>query len=294
MNTILARARASAFAMRNLVAAPPPAQRMAAAVCLPAALASILVGLLPAPCTAAARPGVQARLERVANGSPVTLQLVDGSSFSGAFHGFLGDWRDSVDSSIRYESWRRAHPEGLPRLGESMSVVLGTSDTLRRTFQGVGPAFLALGDGNTGILSMVAFTGITGARSDSGGQVASWTDLRGRLLEAPPLTGIGVKFGEKVLIIPRESIFSVNETGSSEVGSHAVVILLAVVATLVLVGICINQAVDSAANSAASVGNNALSCWSPGSLSRGYDRRFGASNVSRGLDPWPAGEKRRP
>jgi hypothetical protein len=293
MNTITAKARGYALALRARVAASLRVQCLAATACLPAAFASLLIGFVPAPCTAAVRPDLQAQIERVAHDSSITLQLADGRAISGAFYGFLGDWRDSVDSPVRYESWRRAHPEGLPRLGESLKVVLASGDSLRGSFEGVGPNFLALG--SSGLVNMFAFSGVTAVRSDSGGSVLSWADLRGRLVDAPPVIGIGLKLGAQVVVVPRESIFSVNGTGgSSGDNSRLILVLVAIGVTVALVAVCVNRAANDAANSANSVSNSASTCANASANGRSYDRRFGASNVSRGLDPWPAGETRRP
>ena len=62
--------------------------RTAAAVCLPAALASVLLAVTPGPGAAATKPDLRARIEAASAKPVVVLVLLDGETVSGAFDGF--------------------------------------------------------------------------------------------------------------------------------------------------------------------------------------------------------------
>lgn len=272
-------------------------RRAAAATRLSAALASVLAGVLPGMCAAASRPGLQAEIEFAAKRPAVVVVLVDGASVSGKFHGFVGDWRDTVDSAIRYEAWRQAQPEGVPRLGQPMRVVLLTGDSLRGSFMGVSGTSLAISSANSRYDLPIAFEAIADAGSADGAPLDAWPGLRDRLLGAPSLVGLGLQHGNETLLVPRERIASIRGAGLSQT-EYTMIVGAALVGILVCV--VIKQSADDTKSSSSSGNSDAFKeffgffCGQSLIVGPGGDARFGASDVTHGLEAWAPGETRRP
>ena len=305
MTTIAGRSRALQVVLgtplARLVRATPlritmAARRACAGICLPAALASVLSGLCPGQSAAAPRPDLRTQIENAARSPIVVLELVNRQTVSGMFDGFVGDWQDTVAAAVRYEAWRTTQPEWVPRLGDRMIVVLASGDTLRGSFRGVGPTFLALETGNSRFEVPIQFEAITATWPDSGAAIVPpWSGLRGRLLDAPSLIGVALKKGTTSMVISRESILSTRGPGArgrSDLIPVTVLVLLAgvVVAGLICAAAASRSASDAASNASSSLG----SCSVPYFDSSPIDGAFGASDVTHGVVDWAPGEIRRP
>ena len=261
-------------------------RRRAAAACLPAAIASMMLGMVPGQGSAAPMPSLYTQIEHASHNSLITLKMSDGISVAGVFNGFIGDWRDSVASAARYEQWRATRPAGVPRLDEPMSILLASGDTLSGTFRGAGPGFVALRTEDQYLLVPVNYDVIDGAVRDSSTRQTG-ADLRGALLEAPHLKGVSLRQGGKTWVVPRESIRGVegspSQGESSNTGFIALVVVGALVATVL---ICASEA-NSASNDLTS------SCSKAGS-SANINNRFVSGDLTHGPGPWPRGETLRP
>jgi hypothetical protein len=274
----------------------PDSRRSCAATCLPAALAMVLSGSLVGPSAATAQPDVHGQIERAASTRYVVLHLFNGQQVMGMFEGFIGNWRDSVDSDVRYEEWRSAHAQHLPRLGDSLAIALASGDTLRGSFRGVGPSLLALSPENTRIAAPVYFSTIVAWLPYRGTSVEPWNEIRDRLLEAPPIAGVALKQATHTVIVPRESILSAE--GSSHGGSNTKVIIIAAAAVACIL-ICAASAGSSGKSSSSSSGNWGelwSFCNNNSQLidSNPVDGRFGVSDVTHGVVDWAPSEPRRP
>ncbi len=258
-------------------------RRIGAAVCLPAAFASLLLGAWPSPARAVTHAELRAQIDRTSGRDPFGLVLVDGVVISGHFLGMLGDWGDSLASAERYETWRAAHPEGLPHQGERLTIALVSGDTLRAPFAGVGPAWLALGRPSSLVRDMVPFERIAAVRSEDG-SLTSWEDLRPRLADAPTVIGVGLRRGEAQQVVPREAIRSVADAGTTE-GTNMLPLVIIGGAVLAVV-LC----ASTAKSAGSEAGNDFGSCTDSNKLTT---RPF-AGSVSGGLPAWPEGEARRP
>lgn len=264
-------------------------RRSGAAMCLPAAFASLLVGVIPSPGLAAARVDVRDQIQRVSGSAFVTLNLKSGQSVSGSFRGFVGDWGDSVQADVRYAAWRNIQPEVLPQFGDAMIVVLASGDTLRGRFKGVGATFLALDTGNTRSLKPVSYETIRSTSSGADASIGPWSMLRPYLQEAPAVTGVLLRQEGSDMLVTSEAIASVR--GGTAQASNGNGNLLILVAVAIVAGVLICAAsIESSANDAAS---SASSCSYPNTTMWGLDGRY-ASSVSGGLAPWAPGETRRP
>ena len=272
------------------------ARRACAGICLPAALASVLSGLCPGQSAAASRPDLRAQIESAARSPLVVLELVNGQTVSGVFNGFVGDWRDTVAAAVRYEAWRTTQPAWVPRLGDRMITVLASGDTLRGSFEGVGPTFLALETGNSRFGVPIQFEAITATWPDSGAAIVPpWSGLRGRLLDAPSLIGVALKKGTTSMVISRESILSTRGPGAPSQSNLIPVTVLVLLAGVVVAGlICAAAASRSASDAASNASSSLGSCSVPYFDSSPIDGAFGASDVTHGVVDWAPGEIRRP
>jgi hypothetical protein len=279
------RSRLAEFVTRSL-----PARRVGAAVCLPAALASLLAGVLPAPGMAASRLDVRDQIQRASGTPPVVLTLMNGQTISGSFHGFVGDWSDSMHTALRYAAWRENQPDSLPRFGDAMVVALTSGDTLRGTFEGVGATFLALDMGNPRFLQPVAYETIRTTGPGAGAPIGGWSLLRRYLQEAPLVNGVLLRQGAMDMLVTREAISSVRETAHA--GDNGSNVMIFVVIGIIAGALICAAAVESAANDA----SNSLTTCTPTTARalHGPDAGFGASTVSGGLAPLRPGEARRP
>lgn len=287
------RAGLAGLARGRPVGRIPACRRIGAAICLPAALASVLSGLCPARSAAAIGPDLRSQIEAAASSPEVVFELVNGQSLSGSFNGFVGDWRDSVASVTRYEAWWRVQPAGTPRLGERVVLELASGDTLRGSFEGAGPAYLAIGTGNSRYSIPVEFGTIAAMRSEAGAALAPWSELRARLLDAPPFIGVGLRKGTTSMLVSREAILSARGSRSASASSDSSKLLLVAVGIVVVVLLCA-AAASSASNSAAKSSSSLGSCTVPYFDFQSQDAKFGASDVSHGVVDWAPGETRRP
>ncbi len=259
-------------------------------MCLPAALASLLLGMVPAPARAMTHAELRTRIELASGRDPFRIVLVDGVVLSGHFLGLLGDWGDSLPSAERYETWRAAHPEGLPHQGERLTIVLVSGDTLRAPFAGVGPTWFALGRPSSLVRDMVLFDRIAAVRSEDD-SITSWEDLRPRLADAPTVIGVGLRRGEAPQVVPREAIRSIPNVGKTGGTQTALFVVAGVVVAAVFCASAMKSASDKAGKETE---NDITSCfdWCT-EISPQLSGTF-AGSVSGGLPPWPEGETRRP
>ena len=180
--------------------------RCAAMTCLPAALASVLLSLPAGVHAQAEPPDLHTQIEYASKREVMKLELVNGHSISGKFNGFVGDWSDAALFASRYEAWRSESPDGAPALGQPVILKLASGESRSGRFQGVGPTFLVLESGDSRFDDPVNFDAIVDARSAEGEALAPWTDLRGRLREAPSIVGVGLKVESQSVIVTREAI----------------------------------------------------------------------------------------
>lgn len=209
--------------------------------CLLVAFVSVLLGLPTGSLAKTAAPDVRAQFESAPRFSVLRVELVDGREVSGVFAGFIGDWNDSVGAAARYAQWRQAQPEGVPRLGETLTLVTAYGDTLHGGFEGVGPTYVVLGRRDAPFSEMVPAQDITEATADSSASLAPWADVRARLLSAPSFVGVSLKQGEQVVLVARESIRSAGESGSKQAATvdGSVDRKFFIVPTLVVIGVAI-------------------------------------------------------
>jgi len=266
---------------------PPGARRTAARIGLVGALVSLLAGLPVGECPAATIVEPHARLEQASSTSIVRLELLDGRKISGRYQELVGDWSDTVAVETRYESWRAAHPEGVPRLGERLALALVSGDTLRGEFRGVGPTFLAIGSRDPCFHDRVEFDSITAAGPETRTPLLWWADFQCRLEDAPILAGIVLQRKGEVAFVPRESILDFNVRGPRS-WRPSLAKLGSVAGTILEVAVVCGQIIDGLGATA-----DVLSCQRP-AAARSADARFGASDVTTGLRPWAPGETRRP
>ena len=261
------------------------ARSICALVCLPAAIASVLVGLTPRPAAAAST--VYSQIKTASRAPFVRLHLSDGVSLQGTFAGFFGDWSDSVASVSRYESWRATRPSSVPRLGDPLVLSLTSGDTLRGTFRGVGPRLLLVGQDNSMVLSPVAHDVIAGVHWDAGDSSASWAELRERLLEAPVRVAAVLRYGARTMVVPQEDIVSASgeleDTKPQSSNAPAIIALVAVAGIIIF---CVAVAQE------ANAGYNAF-CVHPVRPST-LDRQFGSRVISDRAEPWTRGESIHP
>ncbi len=266
-------------------------RRAGAWVCLPAAIASLFLGLTNGPLSAAAQSSVHEQLQRAANQRYVVLRLFDGQTVAGAFTGFIGDWSDSLDASIRYEQWRTAHGQGAPRIGDTLSVVLTSGATSRPVFAGMGPDFLMLNTGNSAVLTPLNVAAISTLTSDRDTTTTSWPALRENLREAPLMAAVGLNQGTATVVVPRERILVARAEAEGARSSGSDKAVLVIVIGLVALAIACAVAANDASND---LNNSFSSCGKSGAISNSADARFGDANVTNGLGPWARGVTRRP
>ena len=271
--------------------------RLGAAVCLPAALCSVLIGLVPAP--ARAKPSIstdaqaqtlQRQIQYAARQGPVTLLLVEGLPISGRLSSILGDWSDSTSSEERYEAWRAAQTVRLPRADERIAVVMNDGDTLRGAFEGVTDKAIALRTTASFAATPAYFARVRQVLGDEGEVFGPWAELSVRLAEAPDLAAVSLTRGVAgSVLVSRSRIVDVEGVGaassSSASGDIALGLVIGVIVALAVCAVAVNQAADD-------FNNNLGSCNLP--LPMSLDRRFGPATLSSGPAAWPRGATRRP
>jgi hypothetical protein len=249
------------------------------------------------PATAAADE-LHQQIELAASGSSMTLELVHGQTVTGTFRGFVGDWRDTVAASVRYEAWLGAQPEGIPRLGEPLTIVLAAGDTLRGAFEGVGPSYLVLSSGNSRYDLPAYYANVVSVSSDRGEFLRPWQEMASRLTDAPSVIGVGLQVGGRNVVVLRETIVSVSGDGhKASMGPGMGTFVVAGV----LVGVLVCAAVSSSRSGGGNSGNSLQlddlfqCCTNVMQSSRTTpDARLDNGDLSHGLKPRPAGETRRP
>ncbi len=271
--------------------------RIGAAVCLPAALLSVLLSVAPAPAHAAPNPGhvpnapTRERLISIAaRGGPMTLVMYEGPTLSGRLAGFFGDWQDTVQSDVRYEAWRAAQTARAPRLDEALVIVPVAGDTLRGTFEGVTGDMIALRTTATFIATPVRMDEIRHVRTVEGDVFGPWPELRERLAGAPKLVAVGLLRGVSgSVLVSRSRILEVAAVPgtSSGLDDGGFGILLGLGLGVLICMLAVNQA-SSDLNDAFS------SCGLGEGPSTSSDRRFGTATLQSGPAAWPRGETRRP
>lgn len=271
--------------------------RLGAAVCLPAALCSVLLGLVPPP--AAAKPSINAdvqaqtlqrQIQYAGRQGPVTLLMVEGLPISGRLSAIIGDWSDSTSAEDRYEAWRAAQATRAPRADERIAVVMNDGDTLRGAFEGVTGNAIALRTTTSFAATPAYFARVRQVLGDDGEVFGPWAELRVRLAEAPELAAVSLTRGVAgTALVSRSRIVDVEGVGaassSSASGDIALGLVIGVIVALAVCVVAINQAADD-------FSNNLSSCDVPVPVM--MDRRFGPATLSSGPAAWPRGATRRP
>lgn len=260
--------------------------RLGAAACLPAALLSVALAVLPAPARATQNVTMDTRLVRLrseiekgAQVGGVTLYPYDGAPLSGAFAGFIGDWRELNPPEPRYAAWLADAHGPAPGLGDAIVVARVSGDTLRGAFEGVGNSqvLLRLGAGPAAV--PVSFSKVLSVRGAADEDFGGWGALRERWSGAPSTIAVALDQGPfGTIVVSRTRIASArahtNDPDDSgrrlSVSRATVVAVLAGVATAVVCVVIVQKQLDDAASN----------CTFPSSTPFGVDRRFGAATVS--------------
>lgn len=270
-------------------------ERLGTAICLPAALCSVLLGIVPP--TAAAKSSISAdaqslslqrQIQYAGRQGPVTLLLVEGLPISGRLSAIVGDWRDPTSAEDRYEAWRTAQTERAPRADERIAVVMNDGDTLSGAFEGVTGNAIALRTTTSFAATPAYFARVRQVRTDEGEVFGPWAELRIRLAEAPELAAVSLTRGVAgTMLVSRSRIVDVEGVGPASNGSSsgdiALGLAIGVIAALALCAVAVNNALD-----------DATTCNIPASIGNSNDRRFGAATLGAGPAAWPRGATRRP
>ena len=270
-------------------------ERLGAAICLPAALCSVLIGLVPAP--AHAKPSISAdtrtptlerQIQLAARQGPVTLLLVEGLPISGRLSAIVGDWSASTSAEDRYEAWRGAQSQRTPRADERIAIVMNDGDTLRGAFEGVTGNAIALRTTTSFGATTAYFARVRRVLGDEGEVFGPWAELRVRLAEAPDLAAVSLTRGVAgSVLVSRSRIVDVEGVGaassSSASGDIALGLVIGVIAALAICAFAVNNAIE-----------DATTCNIPASSANSRDRQFGAATLKSGAAVWPRGETRRP
>ncbi len=273
-------------------------ERLGAAICLPAALCSVLLGLVPPPAAAkssisadAQALSLQRQIQYAGRQGPVTLLLVEGLPISGRLSAIVGDWSDPTSAEDRYEAWRAAQTERAPRADERIAVVMNDGDTLSGAFEGVTGNAIALRTTTSFAATPAYFARIRqvlGAGGAEGEVFGPWAQLRIRLAEAPDLAAVSLTRGVAgTMLVSRSRIVDVEGVGAassnSASGDLALGLVIGVIAALAVCTFAINDALE-----------DATTCNIPASSANWNDRRFGAATLGAGPAAWPRGTTRRP
>ncbi|MBK7369775.1 MAG: hypothetical protein IPJ04_18345 [Candidatus Eisenbacteria bacterium] len=270
-------------------------ERLGAAICLPAALCSVLLGIVPPP--AAAKPSISAdaqpasmsrQIQLAARQGPVTLLLVEGLPISGRLSAIAGDWSDSTLAEDRYEAWRAAQAERAPRADERIAVVMNDGDTLRGAFEGVTGNAIALRTTTSFAATPAYFARVRQVLAAEGEVFGPWAELRVRLAEAPDLAVVSLTRGVAgSVVVSRARIVDVEGVGpassSTASGDLALGLVIGVIAALAICAFAVNNAIE-----------DATTCNVPASSANSRDRQFGAATLNSGPPAWPRGDTRRP
>lgn len=269
--------------------------RLGAAVCLPAALASVLLGLVPSPGLAARSlsavprdPSLRENIANAAGQGTLTFLLYEGMPVSGRFAAFAGNWKDTSSAEARYEDWRAGQPERTPRFGEKLAIVLTSGDTLQGSFEGVADQAIALRTTSGFSATPVRFADVAQVLDAGGDPVAPWAALRERLAAAPELVAVLLSQGPAgSVLVSRDRILQVSVVPDphSHGSDIAVAVIISVIVTGVVCAALLGKAIDDSFESCSSAPNN-----TPTRL----DRRFGAATLSSGPRPYAPGDTRRP
>ncbi|MBI5169171.1 MAG: hypothetical protein HZA61_06760 [Candidatus Eisenbacteria bacterium] len=268
--------------------------RLGAAVCLPAALCSVLIGLVPAPVHAArsissATLDLQRQIQYAARQGPVTLLLVEGLPISGRLSALLGDWSDSTSAEDRYEAWRAAQTVRAPRADERIAVVMNDGDTLRGAFEGVTGNAIALRTTTSFAATPAYFARVQQVLGDEGEVFGPWAELRARLAEAPELAVVSLTRGVAgTVLVSRTRIVDVEGVGaasssSAANGDIALVLVIGVIAALIVCAVQVDNTID-----------DIFTCGAPKGSANARDRQFGRATLGAPPAAWPRGTIRRP
>lgn len=279
--------------------------RLGAAVCLPAALCSVLLGLVPSPAAAKSSissqtqsPTLQQQIQYAARHGPVTLLLVEGLPISGRLSTFLGDWRDDTPAEERYEAWRAAQSARAPRADERIAIVMNDGDTLSGAFEGVTDNAIALRTTTSFAATPAYFARVRqvlaaeGAEGAEGEVFGPWAELRVRLAEAPELAAVSLSRGlTGNALVSRTRIVDVEGVGpassNTASGDIALGLVIGVIVALAVCVVAVNQAADDF--------NDSLgSCGAPHSRATLLDRQFGAAAIGATPKAWQKGATARP
>lgn len=229
--------------------------RLGAVVCLPAALCSVLLGVVPAPAHAdsissppvASRASLRERITYASKRGPVTLLPFDGLPASGRLAGFVGEWSDTIDSSARYEAWRARLTARTPRVDEALAIVLADGDTLRGTFEGVTSELVALRTSTSITATPIPLANVRHVLEGEAEAFGPWSELRPRLAGAPGMTAVRLQRGVAgSVLVSRGRILDVDggDPPSLGGGSLVLILLVGVVAMLVIRAVAIDNALS--------------------------------------------------
>ena len=256
----------------------PRVRRACALACLPPALAIAFSGLFAGQVRAALVSDVELQIRQNANAPYVKLLLVDGRQAVGKFVHFVGDWRDSIASTVRYERWRSENGSGLPRIGDGLTLVTVSNDTLRGAFQGFAPDAVLLGSSNDGLATSVALGSVSAWLPDDSSD-SSWPRVRERIGTSPTIAAVVLEQGTRHVVVTREQIVAAEGPGGarpakSDHGPGWVpVVVIGLVAVVIVCAVAANDASNSINDSFSSCGNPRVNSASPAMARGGFTEK---------------------
>jgi hypothetical protein len=264
----------------------PPARRACALLCVPPALALVLAGLLSVRSDAREMSDVEKQIRRAARGPYLRLTLTDGRQVVGAYQGLIGDWSDSLASSVRYERWRSSSAPMLPRIGTPLTLV-ASGDTLRGNLWGFAPSAVLLGRADAASASSIPLATISAWLPGDSTVDTSWTTIRERVGSAPSVAGVALDQASRRVVVTREQIVmadgsSRDAAAGTDTGSTIVVALIAgAVGALIVCAVIANDVNNDLSNCTVAPSNKS-------------DAAFGRAGLTPGSWEWRPGETRRP
>lgn len=268
----------------------PGTRLISATLCLQAALLSVLNGPFVGTSHAATDPTLRGQIERAAKTSYVVLHLRSGQQAVGPFRGFIGAWSDTMATEARYQQWHATHADRAPRFGQPLLAVTFVGDTLRGSFQGLGPAFITLQVPGSPVATPVNFSVIAELLPGGEESLPGWAEVQASFVDAPRLVGVGIWHGGAAGVVVREQIVMAAGDPSKGDDSVALFVVIAILGVIVLGALACTSAMNDAQNNA----TNSLNLCSGPSMSMNTEARFGGGSMTWGPGPWPRGETRRP
>ena len=215
------------------------------------ALALAFAFLLVGHVAAAPIVDVESQIRRVAIQPYMKLLLVDGRQVVGRYQRFVGDWRDSVESSIRYERWRSENAPGLPRIGDPLAFVLTSRDTVRGELRGFAPNSILLATSNDAAATAVELGAIVDRWVEDRGAGADWPSMREQFAAAPSAAAVVLDQGTRTVIVLRDQIVAAEGPGDTKPAASVSnngwvpVVVIGLVAVVVVCAVMLNDASNS-------------------------------------------------